>query len=900
MDKERNNYGIKEFNIGKLYSKILILPDKEKQQLIKYKNPAFFDSTNSYLVGNFIDVLSSIINNRCNNSISDMTINDVNLILDNISYSSTIENKESIMTNLIRNTSVTEQKWILKIILKDLKIGIGYETFLKSLDINTLNIYNSTSNLKEVCKYLTEDLPNQIKNNYINRFFSNSYLNDNNNLNNDNKYKSMYLKIMFPIKPMLASRMNINELYSSFNDVDCYVETKFDGERIQCHKQGNIIKFFSRNGNDFTYLYGPSLSKNLINLINAKDCILDGEVVVYDTNTNSFAPFGLNKTVAISKINNEQTDSISVNDSKTKNLCYVVFDIIYLKTNKGDEYSLLNESLSDRRLILYKIVAEVPNIIEIVKHKEVNSAQEILDLFNKSMDKGDEGVIVKKKQSLYALDVRSKDWIKLKSDYIEGLVDSLDLVILGGYYGDKGNKNLSIYKMHLNDNLLTSFLLGIKRYNSIMNCNEFVPFCKVGSGLTNDQIELLNYKLKSYFISFSKSNIKDCLEFNKNKGIKSENIAYLNVIFDWKPISSDKPDVIIKDIYSSIMLEIKGSEIIESTTYPINKTIRFPRVLKIRHDLTIDNCLDLSKLESYSNNNNANDSYKQHKLIVSKSKKDKLFSYYNKEYQNGTYNIISKSTEEIGTNTVTGSNFTNLQDKLIKNISFTPDILQETNLYNSAINYRSSLFSNYNFLIFNVNNQLKLCDKTINFENIKVNKINVSKEKQYLENLIVKNGGILLNNYCNKNKNTIIIADIIDVKVLNLIKNNDLNIHKSTWVVDCTKENKIIRSSLIYLVNFSKKSIKDEVLKSDKYYDSYYNKINNNELYRLIDNIRIEKNTCSKLDINTCNNLSNLFDTNKYDIAVNSVKSKGSYQVNINLDEKVKYDLMIKFNEIKD
>ena len=59
---------------------------------------------------------------------------------------------------------------------------------------------------------------------------------------------------------MLVSRMTLDKIFSTFQGINVIIETKFDGERIQCHKNDNEIKFYSRNGVDYTYLYGPKFS----------------------------------------------------------------------------------------------------------------------------------------------------------------------------------------------------------------------------------------------------------------------------------------------------------------------------------------------------------------------------------------------------------------------------------------------------------------------------------------------------------------------------------------------------------------------------------------------------------------------------------------------------------------
>ena len=116
-----------------------------------------------------------------------------------------------------------------------------------------LDILNSTSSLIEVCNYLADPT--------------------------SEKYINTYYQLFAPIKPMLVARMTLDNIINTFHEVDVIVETKWDGERIQCHLNNKVVKFFSRNGIDYTYLYGPKLSHLIISCVNAQSAILDGEIV---------------------------------------------------------------------------------------------------------------------------------------------------------------------------------------------------------------------------------------------------------------------------------------------------------------------------------------------------------------------------------------------------------------------------------------------------------------------------------------------------------------------------------------------------------------------------------------------------------------------------------------------
>lgn len=66
--------------------------------------------------------------------------------------------------------------------------------------------------------------------------------------------------------------------------------------------------------------------------------------------------------------------------------------------------------------------------------------------------------MLKDPNSLYLPKDRGSNWLKLKGDYIDGLTDSLDLLIIGGYFGDKSYRQGD--SSHWTDKI-TTFIFGI-------------------------------------------------------------------------------------------------------------------------------------------------------------------------------------------------------------------------------------------------------------------------------------------------------------------------------------------------------------------------------------------------------------------------------------------------------
>ena len=202
------------------------------------------------------------------------------------------------------------------------------------------------------------------------------------------------------------------------------VEHKLDGERVMFHyRRGAQPQWWTRNCNDFSAQYNEPMRDALASCLPASltDCLLDGEMMVWNRDTGEYAAFGENR---------------SLNDYRrrmdcSQQACYVVFDALWLN---GE--SLVQLPLSERRAKVEHLIRWEEHSLQLSAITPVDSTTEIMAALDRAMSKGYEGSVFKSLGAPYVPAARDHDWIKLKPDYVNGMGDNLDLLIIGGYYGE--------------------------------------------------------------------------------------------------------------------------------------------------------------------------------------------------------------------------------------------------------------------------------------------------------------------------------------------------------------------------------------------------------------------------------------------------------------------------------
>jgi len=150
IDRERSNYNLKEKNLGKLIAKVYGLKKLDEDSIIHYKNPAYQPS-NSVGVGDFVAIIQRIIS-PLSSPDSTLTLEETDSFLDSLAFSIDTESRVKSFMKIVSKISSTDLIWLLRIILKDLKLGIKHETILSIYHPMAAKLFNSVADLRKVCE----------------------------------------------------------------------------------------------------------------------------------------------------------------------------------------------------------------------------------------------------------------------------------------------------------------------------------------------------------------------------------------------------------------------------------------------------------------------------------------------------------------------------------------------------------------------------------------------------------------------------------------------------------------------------------------------------------------------------------------------------------------------------
>ena len=311
----------------------------------------------------------------------------------------TVAQKTRLLADLLQKLSGHEARYLLRIPLGRLRLGIGDPTVMEGLSWSktgdkTLRpqierAYNVCSDLGQVARLFKAGGVEALA--------------------------KIHVTVGKPVRMALAERAkSAEDIVTRLGK--CAVEKKFDGFRCQVHKQGDQVRIFSRNLEETTAMFSD-IAKGICQQVKAETAILEGEALSYVLETGEFHPF----QVTMQRKRKYDLEAMTAKYP----LRLVGFDLLYLdgKDFTGQPYSTRHDTLA-------KITAP-GDAIQVADHIVTQDAKEIEKFFMDAITGGLEGIMAKRLDSKYQAGARNYNWIKLKRSYQGHLSDTVDGVVVG-------------------------------------------------------------------------------------------------------------------------------------------------------------------------------------------------------------------------------------------------------------------------------------------------------------------------------------------------------------------------------------------------------------------------------------------------------------------------------------
>lgn len=374
-----------------------------------------------------------------------LTLHDVENTIHEIAMmegSGSEKRKIQALSNVILDCKTSnEAKYFTRLVLGEMRIGVGEGTvrdaIAEAFDIDTAIIEKGLmvrNDVGEIARIARDGLTGELE--------------------------SLSITLGRPVKSMLAKASEIEtaveDSVSENETNEVIVEYKYDGSRLQIHKEGNEITLFTRNFENVTESL-PDIVDAVKEDVTAENVILDAEVVAYELQEDGTLgpplPFQeVMKRVGRKYDVDEMADEIHVEVQ--------VFDILY---KNSEEF--LETPLQQRRQELCEVCSEIiaPYWIETDEDK-------LKEHKRSAIKDGNEGLMIKNPKSKYSPGNRGKDWLKIKPDS-----EPLDCVVIGGEWGEGRRKNL----------------IGTYQLAARDETGQLKSIGKVATGITDEKLEEL-------------------------------------------------------------------------------------------------------------------------------------------------------------------------------------------------------------------------------------------------------------------------------------------------------------------------------------------------------------------------------------------------------------------------
>ena len=356
-----------------------------------------------------------------------------------LSGEGSLKAKLDLFAALLGDLDAASAKHLVRITLGKMRLGIGDPTVLDALSFAKKGdrslrpvleaAYNRSSDLGLIAKTLWAQGLEAIK--------------------------AIKVTVGKPLRSQLAERLpNPEAVIKKLGLVG--VQPKYDGFRVQIHKDGGVVNIFSRNLETMTPMF-PELVAATVSLP-VKSVILDGEAIAYSPESEEYVPF--QETTA--RRRKEGIDEFATRVP----LRAFVFDVMF---RDGTDLTPLPY---EQRFAIVDEMLKGSDTLQTAPLTKTDSVEVLTRELLDNISRGLEGVVAKRLDSPYQAGARNFNWVKLKRNTSGELTDTIDVVLIG-YYGGKGKRA---------EFGAGALLAGV--YDG--EKDEFVSISKLGTGLSDE------------------------------------------------------------------------------------------------------------------------------------------------------------------------------------------------------------------------------------------------------------------------------------------------------------------------------------------------------------------------------------------------------------------------------
>ncbi|HEX2681273.1 MAG TPA: ATP-dependent DNA ligase [Candidatus Dormibacteraeota bacterium] len=425
--------------------------------------------------------------------------------------SGSVERKRTLFASLLRDLDSRSAKHLVRMSLGRLRLGIGDPTVLEALSVANRGDRSLRPSL-EAAYNRTSDLGLMAR-----TFWTEG----------EKGVSALKINVGRPMRPQLAERLpNPEAVIKKLGEVA--VQPKYDGIRVQIHKNGSTVRVFSRNLEDFSLMFIELVAA--AKKLKDRTLILDGEAIGYNPESEEYLKF--QQTASRRRQHGIEEAAASLP------LVAFVFDVLY--RNRKDLTSL---PYQDRYELLDDVLGD-STVLRPTPISTASSADELTSTLLENISRGLEGVVVKRMDSPYQAGARNFNWVKLKRTTSGQLNDTVDLVLLGYYFG-KGKRT---------EFGLGALLAGV--YDS--EHDRFDTITKIGTGLSDAGWREIHQRADKLQVKEKPARVRSLLT----------------------------PDVWLKP---EVVVEVLADEITPGTNHTAGKVgdgpgyaLRFPRIVSFR------------------------------------------------------------------------------------------------------------------------------------------------------------------------------------------------------------------------------------------------------------------------------------------------------------------------------